>query len=122
MTTFNCGHPRTPENTRLKKDGRGRFSEICRECYNANDRRRAAARRAAQRGGGRNEPRLPAEPLFRYIALNQVDVPAGIKGELRHARGKGWVDETDADRLAVALGTHPGLLWDEWWLPVEECA
>jgi hypothetical protein len=46
-TTFSCGHPRTPENTRVAR-GRGRSWGKCRLCDN-NYMRAYMRRRARQR-------------------------------------------------------------------------
>lgn len=60
--TFNCGHDRTPENTKMKaaghrrKDGTLRKHAYCRRCYNA--RRAAAWRRNNPPKGRPVNPRV----------------------------------------------------------------
>jgi hypothetical protein len=71
--TFNCGHPRTPENTKMKgagrrrKDGTLRKHAYCRRCYNA----------ARMKAWHRNNPRKPKKP-----PIWEIDIRVRRSGKL----------------------------------------
>jgi hypothetical protein len=73
-------------------------------------------------------PFAPLEPLIeaKWRPMKENDVEhAGItakasrlletsRGSVIHWR-KAGMNEKTADRVACALGYHPGLVWPEWW-------
>lgn len=80
------------------------------------------------------QPRPPRDLTLDPILVVIAPDVEGMEGQLRTAaenrvlgidrqRRKYWRDHGltayDADRLAVRLGTHPALIWPEWWTTCE---
>lgn len=73
-----------------------------------------------------NTPTYPATPLLRAatLAIGGEEPPsfteiAEILGVADRTISR-WtngqrISETVADRVAIKLGTHPCLIWPEWW-------
>ena len=125
MSEFRCGHPRTPENSRPKRDGHGRVHLLCRTCNNAAARAAQAARRAKHRptaasGPSKAQPTMqeravtfPVEPLLDYARMRPLDTRT--ERAVERAQIAGRLNILAADKLACAIGLHPGLIWPEWW-------
>lgn len=88
------------------------------------------------------QPRFPYEPLERLV-VSRIDLPHGRA----HGTADGWTDanvadylgvdrvqirrwrraglpERSADRVAVAIGEHPALIWTDWYeasIPPDRC-
>jgi plasmid maintenance system antidote protein VapI len=56
--------------------------------------------------------RFPADMPSRDIA---AQVGVGETSVRRWRNGSRGIGRDQADRIAVALGLHPDLLWDDWW-------
>ena len=64
--------------------------------------------------------RLPAEPILTYAAPRLHMLTSNQRDILNTARRNGHISIASVDQISVRLGTHPGLLWSEWWLDLEE--
>lgn len=70
------------------------------------------------------QPRLPFEPLARFIGLEQssrslAKIVDRHDGTVRKWRIHG-VPEQDADRIAVLLGVHPSAIWGDAWFAIAQ--
>ncbi len=72
--------------------------------------------------------RLPVEPLRmicerrhrgKQVSHTHVVIMSEVlgiaEGTIHRWYQDGGVPMVTADRAAVSLGLHPGLIWDEWW-------
>lgn len=114
------GHHLSPDNlcSRLR----------CRQCHRDNEKR-------AEQAKANGQPlRVSMEPLQRLIYVQErlfEEGRPGLAGRIanrlganqksilrlleRASTGKGTISAANADRLAIAMGTHPVLLWAEEW-------
>jgi hypothetical protein len=69
------------------------------------------------------ESGLPAEPILRYRPMELANLMAARLGgraeshyrTVARAHTRGHLSATAADKVAIALGTHPVLLWGRVW-------
>ncbi|MGH2709479.1 MAG: hypothetical protein ACRDJK_14465 [Actinomycetota bacterium] len=67
--------------------------------------------------------RLPAEPILAYqiedlaqrMTIRHGGTYAGHRRLLRRAGAEGSITLGSADKVAIALGTHPLVLWGKAW-------
>lgn len=78
--------------------------------------------------GGITQPRLPYAPFARYVDLNCPQANGRQLSERQMARfcdtppssidkwrAAGEIPLYAADRAAIAMGTHPAMIWPEWF-------
>lgn len=90
-----------------------RPSCVCGSCRVCRHRATNARSRARLRPLRPVVGRLPVSPLMEHVTA----------GELRQMGythvyvwlNRGWLNEYVADSVAVSIGMHPGIIWDEWW-------
>jgi hypothetical protein len=121
---FRCGHDKTPDNSRRKKDGAGRYYPTCRICYRATEERRRQKRRIArgelphsrQTTPAEAAIKFPIEPLLTYIQLRTLTIDQ--ERAVQRAKKNGRLTLVAADKVACAIGVHPCLIWPEWFADV----
>lgn len=62
--------------------------------------------------------RLPWGPLWEVLGEPGPSVAAwrlGVSKGTVHRWQRGGVPVGSADRAAIEAGSHPGLVWAEWW-------
>lgn len=70
----------------------------------------------------RGSIRLPYAPLGEWLHTLGFDLDRDAaralgtdRTQIVRWRSRGWVGHISADAAAVALGTHPALIWPEWF-------
>lgn len=112
-------HPWDDDNTYIDTDG----SRRCRPCRRASEARR---RRANPKRVTHKKPRQPlprpfaVEPLIDYVETHGSSDRTAAR--IHDARKDGGFTTIGADRAAIDLGTHPGLIWSNWWVDDEEAS
>lgn len=76
-------------------------------------------------------PHLPAAPIKRLIVRKKGRMPwgefarkLGISSRtLQRVMAMKTIGLYAADHMAIRLGTHPALVWPDWWtaIPIESC-
>lgn len=64
---------------------------------------------------------LPIDPLAPYLdRITQWPSSNRLRDAVDKAIRRGAISIHLADRVAIALGLHPALIWGEdWWVPVD---
>ncbi len=65
-------------------------------------------------------PRFPFEPLATIAQPTTIETLAsrlGVSPRTIHRWASEGIPATQADRAAIALGSHPAYLWPEYWNP-----